>query len=283
MEGSSGTSGADGIEVTLLPGAGALLEAHARELPQRDDLCGAFCGALALNAAGLRDRGGDELDQDAVALAAGSLVSREPQPEILPGGERGRRDYRLELPRIDDGTLSGTTAAGVVAAIGSVSGGAAEAIPLAGPWTVDTLAGAFALGASLRRPAALLANHHTRYLWGSHASLPQLLGHLLHGSDDGPPPDWEVGHFACIVGRATGPAGTLYALADTYPALGTRGVHMQPAARLAAALERRAEPAGGVIAVVLREDAERLRSGARELGLREELWDNGTPTAERAA
>jgi hypothetical protein len=283
MEGSSGTSGARDIEVTLLPGADALLQAHARELPQRDDLCGAFCAGLALNAAGVRGSGGEELDQDAVALDAGSLVSREPQPGILPGGERGRRDYRLELPRIDDGSLSGTTAAGVVDAIGSVSGGAAEAIPLAGPWTVDTLAGIFALGASLARPAALLANHHTRYLWGSHASLAQLLGYLLDGADDGPPPDWEVGHFACIVGRAAGPSGTLYALADTYPALGARGVHMQPAARLVEALERRAEPAGGVIAVVLREDAARVRSGARELGLREELWDNGTPAAEQAA
>jgi hypothetical protein len=284
MEGSSGSSGvAPAIDVTLLPGADALLQAHARELPQRDDLCGAFCGALALSAAGLRARGGEELDQDAVALAAGSLISRAPQPEILPGGETGRRDYRLELPRIDDGALSGTTAAGVVTAIGSVSGGAAAAIPLAGPWTAETLAGTFALAASLQRPASLLANLHTRYLWGSHASLPQLLGHLLHGADRGPPPDWEVGHFVCVVGRASGPSGTLYALADTYPVLGSRGVHMQPAARLAAALERRDDPAGGLIAVVLREDADRVRAGARELGLREELWDNGTPAAERAA
>ncbi|HEX5224627.1 MAG TPA: hypothetical protein VFW29_05805 [Solirubrobacteraceae bacterium] len=284
MEGfSRPTGGARTIDVTLLPGADALLLAHARELPQRDDLCGAFCGALALVAAGVRGREGREIDQDDVALAAGSLVSSEPQPEILPAGEHGRRDYRLDLPRIDDGARSGTTAQGVVAAIGSVSDGAAEAIPLAGPWTVGTLAGAFALVAALERPAALLANLHTRYLWGSHASLGELLGHLLEGADDGPPPDWEVGHFVCVVGRATGPAGALYALADTYRALGADGVHMQPAARLAAALERREDPAGGVIAVVLREDAEHVRAGARELGLREALWDNGTPAAERAA
>ena len=41
------------LETTLLPGARALLAFHARELPQRDDLCGAFCGALALRAAGI--------------------------------------------------------------------------------------------------------------------------------------------------------------------------------------------------------------------------------------
>ena len=36
------------MQLELLPGARALLAMHARELPQRDDLCGAFCGALAL-------------------------------------------------------------------------------------------------------------------------------------------------------------------------------------------------------------------------------------------
>jgi hypothetical protein len=41
------------LELTLLQGARELLAAHARELPQRDDLCGAFCGALALRAAGI--------------------------------------------------------------------------------------------------------------------------------------------------------------------------------------------------------------------------------------
>jgi hypothetical protein len=271
------------IGVTLLPGAAELLRAHARELPQRDDLCGAFCGALALSAAGVRGAGGEEIDQDTVALAAGSLVSRDPQPQILPGGEPGRRDYSLALPRIDDGERSGTTAAGVVAAIGSVSGGLAEGIPLTGPWDAATLAGTYELAASLERPVALLANLHTRYLWGSHASLGQLLDHLLDGADEGPSPDWEVGHFVCIVGCAQGPTGTLYALADTYPVLGTRGVHMQPAARLAAAIERREDPSGGVIAVVLREDREVVRAGARELGLREALWDNGTPAAEQAA
>ncbi|MFI5004964.1 MAG: DUF6885 family protein, partial [Solirubrobacterales bacterium] len=41
------------LEIALLPGARELLALHARELPQRDDLCGAFCGALALGAAGI--------------------------------------------------------------------------------------------------------------------------------------------------------------------------------------------------------------------------------------
>ena len=38
------------LELTLLPGARELLDIHSQELPQRDDLCGAFCAALALRA-----------------------------------------------------------------------------------------------------------------------------------------------------------------------------------------------------------------------------------------
>src|SRR5262249_3128835 len=61
--------------LTPLPGARALLAIHSRELPQRDDLCGAFCASLALRAAGVEDHAAEPLDQDAVALAAGSIVS----------------------------------------------------------------------------------------------------------------------------------------------------------------------------------------------------------------
>jgi hypothetical protein len=266
------------IEATLLPGAPALLEAHARALPQRDDLCGAFCGSLALSAAGLELDGGEPLDQDAVALAAGSVVSGARDPGTLPHGETGRRDYRLEIPAIADSAVSGTTAAGVASAIERLSGGRIAAIPYSGPWTAATLAGLFDLAAGLPRPVTLVANLATRHLWGSRASLATLLEHLLTGRQDGPAPDWDVGHFACIVGSMQGPAGRLYALADTYPALGSRGVHMQPQERLAAAIDRRDMPAGGVIVAASAEDAAAVRAGAGAVGLTEGMWDNGTVT-----
>jgi hypothetical protein len=313
------------LETTLLPGARALLAFHARELPQRDDLCGAFCGALALRAAGIErvagepaagaDRSigdadrparmgrsmgdaGEPIDQDAVALAAGSVVSARQDTGNLPHGEAGRRDYRLALPFVEDAAVSGTTAAGMVDAVERLSGGALAAIPYGGPWTVQTLAGLFELVAGLERPVTLIANLATRHLWGGHARLDQLLDHLYEGEQSGPPPDWDVGHFVCVFGRVRGPRGTLYGVADTYPALGGGGVHMQPAQRLAAAIERRerrgetlasdrsgetpafGQPAGGVAVVLAADDAARVRAGARELGLREGVWDNGTVTAE---
>jgi hypothetical protein len=268
------------LEITLLPGARALLGLHARELPQRDDLCGAFCGALALGAAGIEDHDGEPVDQDAVALAAGSVVSGAREQGTLPHGEPGRRDYRIVPALIEDPDLSGTTAAGLLDAVHRLSGGALAAIPYSGPWSADTLAGLFELAASLEHPVTLVANLHTRYLWGGRASVNQLLGYLFDGEQAGPPPDWAVGHFACVLGRVCGPAGSLYCLADTYPALGDGGVHLQPQERLAAALERREAPAGGMIVVVFAEDAAAVRSGADELGLSEEVWDNGSVTRE---
>ncbi len=271
----------DQLEMTLLPGARELLAAHARELPQRDDLCGAFCGALALRAAGIDVHDGTPLDQDEVALAAGSVVSGVREMGVLPHGEPGRRDYRLTLPSIDDGDLSGTTTAGLLDAIATLSGGALAAIPYTGPWNASTLGGLFELACTFERPATLVANFATHHLWGGRASVTQLLGYLFDGELEGPPPDWDVGHFACVVGRVRGPAGSLYAVADTYPALGDGGVHMQPQERLAAALERRDMPAGGgVIAVVATEDAAAVRAGAAALGLAEGVWDNGTAIVE---
>lgn len=276
-------TGARGLQIELLQGAPALLAEHARELPQRDDLCGAFCGALALHAAGA----GEGCDQDAVALAAGSIVSAVRDPGTLPFGEAGRRDYRLALPSVADSAVSGTTAAGVVNAINELGHGDVVAIPLAGPWPVAALDGLFDLAAELARPVTLIANLATRHLWGARPGMAAVLDQLLRGEADGPAPDWDVGHFVCIVGRISNPArppgGALYLVADTYPALGMGGVHLQPPDRLAAAIERRDMPAGGVIAVVASDDAAAVRARAEALGVSEAMWDNGTLAAGAAA
>jgi len=217
-----------------------------------------------------------------VSRSKSTVISATPDPGELPGGV-SRRDYRIELPRIDDGKLSGTTADGVVGAIERLSRGALAAIPLAGPFTPATLAGLFDALADLGHPATLLANHATRHLWGSRPSVAQVLGYLLDGDTAGPPPDWDVGHFACVVAAAQGPGGRMYVVADTYPALGAGGLHLQPQENLAAAIERRDMPAGGAIAAVAAEDAPAVRAAAGALGLQERTWDNGTATAAMLA
>jgi hypothetical protein len=263
--------------LTLLPGASVLLAAHARELPQRDELCGAFCGLLALRAAGVEGHGGEPLDQDAVAAAAGTVLALNADPSHLPAGESGRQDYRLQLPRIEDAARSGTTAAGVVRAVQELSGGALVAIPLAGPWTVETLGALYDALAAAERPVAAIANIATRHLWGARLDVPAALRYLDQGEHEGGPvPDWEVGHFVSVVGRVSGSKGEMYVIADTYPSLGASGVHLQPAERLAVALARPEGPAGGLIAVVDAADAPRVRAATTAAGLREGVWDNGT-------
>jgi hypothetical protein len=138
----------------------------------------------------------------------------------------------------------------------------------------------FDIAASLAHPVTLLANFATRHLWGSRPAIDELLDYLLDGVLKGPPSDWDVGHFACVVGRISGQGGALYCVADTYPSLGRGGVHLQPQELLARAIERRDMPAGGVIVVAAAEDATEVRSGAAAIGLHEGVWDNGTPAAE---
>ena len=87
-----------GAETRLLPGAADLARLHAAELPQKDELCGAFSTLLALRLAGV-ERRGEPLDQDTVGRAAGSALGPEGHSsEDLPPGEPGRTDYRLDHP-----------------------------------------------------------------------------------------------------------------------------------------------------------------------------------------
>jgi hypothetical protein len=278
MDGTAAT-----LELKLLPGARALLAEHARELPQRDDLCGAFCAALALRAAGIQRHRGEPADQDAVALAAGTVVSRIPDLAALPRGERGRRDYRIAPPLIDDASVSGTNCAGVLRGVEQVSGGALAAIPYSGPWSAATLDALFDVLAALPRPATLIANVATRHLWGGAAPVGATLAYLLGGIDEGPPPDWDVGHFVCVFARTSGPGGALYGVADTYRSLGRGGVHVQPRERLARALERPDMAPGGMLAVLAREDGDGVRDAVAACGLCEGVWDNGSPSAGASA
>jgi hypothetical protein len=168
-----------------------------------------------------------------------------------------------------------------VRAIEELSEGRVAALPFDGPWSVETLAALFEAALALEHPATLVANVATRHFWGAGASLAQMLEHLMHGRAEGPAPDWDVGHFTCVLARISGPAGTLYAIADTYPSLGAHGVHAQPQERLALALRRPQMPPGGVIAVVDAADAALLRERAAAAGLHEDVWDNGSVVYER--
>jgi hypothetical protein len=166
-----------------------------------------------------------------------------------------------------------------VRALVELSGERLAAIPLRGAWGATALDALFEAAAGLEHPVTLVANVATRRLWGSQPSPEQLLAYLLDGRDGGPPPDWDVGHFVCVIAQARGPAAALYLIADTYPSLGRRGVHAQPGERLALALERPDMAPGGVVAVADARDAAALRGAAAGAGLAEGAWDNGSVSA----
>jgi hypothetical protein len=265
-----------GLRVNPVPGAERLVELHAAELPQKDELCGAFWGTLALRAADIAGTP-EPIDQDAVGVAAGSVLSSAAADE-LPHGETGRTDYRLEFPIIDDSARSGTSAEGLVRALRELSSGRVAVLPIAGPWTADSVRAVLDVAATCSQPCTPIANIATGHLWGSRPSPATLVAYLETGdADSGPAPDWEVGHFVGLLGRIDGPRGTLAIVADTYRSLGWEGIHVQPVERLAHALARTGSGRpSGVLLVVAADEAPRVEQELRSAGLELRTWDNGS-------
>ncbi|PXY28143.1 DUF6885 family protein [Prauserella muralis] len=257
-------------EVRLLPGAAEVLAAARAELPQKDNLCGAFTGLVALRAHGVAVPG-----QDEVALAAGTVLPTAAVPS-LPPGEAGRSDYRAPLPVTGDPARAGTSAIGVARAVERLAGASLAVVPACGEWTEQAvlrlLAGAYRLSR-----VAVIGNVDTG-AFAAHDTPTRALRDYL---DTGIPPlwmsRWRVGHFVLVVGVLSGSEGTLVSIADTYPSLGRRGVHLQPAGHVAAALRREGMAPGGLLLVVPAAEAPAARDVVERAGLHPRLWDNGSP------
>jgi hypothetical protein len=262
------------LTVTILPGAREILAQHQREMPQKNELCGAFWVTLALRA--LDDR---DLEQDHVGRAAGSLLSVVQTSDSLPPGEPGRDDYVLDLPRTDDPDVdSGTASEGLMVAARALSDGRLVAVPVSGRWTADNVKALLAGVADLDVDGLVIANSATRFLWGSDLELEQVLATVIDGDDSGQAPEWNVGHFIGVLGWISGPLGELIVCADTYPSLGSRGLHLQPFDAMADSLNRDdSEYSGGMLLVVPADSEQAVRALVSSIGLTTDVWDNGTP------
>ncbi len=239
---------------------------------QKDNLCGPFHAARVLRDAGITEWRGEPLDQDLVALQAGTTLPQvETGPQVPPGAV-SLRDYRYALPRAP-AAGSGTSAGGMAEAIEELSAGALTCIPFAGPWSAATLTGLLDATAALE--VRLIANLRTGRLWGSRPPLETLVA-VLDGAEipDRPAPDWDVGHFVELQQLVRGRRGTLILVRDSYPSLGWGATYLQPPAAVAAALKRGDGREGGVLAVAPRELQGRLEPAARELGLQLRIWNN---------
>ncbi|MBK1788727.1 DUF6885 family protein [Prauserella cavernicola] len=261
-------------EVHPLPGAEEILANASAERPQKDELCGAFAGLVALRAHGVEVN-----DQDEVALAAGTVLAEDGSAS-LPPGEKGRADFRLALPGTADEELAGTSAIGVARAIETLSGGTLCAVPASGNWTESSVRALLA-GARGLPLVALIANVDT----GSFAAPDTPERALRDYLDTGIVPlwtsRWRVGHFVLVAGALTSVEGTLVSVVDTYESLGYNGVHLQPVGHLAAALRRDGGAPGGALLVVPPTAAEAAGAVVADAGLRAELWDNGSPAPLR--
>jgi hypothetical protein len=242
---------------------------------QKDNLCGAFWGARVLRDHGFVTWDGEEIDEDLIALRAGTVLpERSPVPSV-PRGAVSRTGYRYRLP-IGPEALSGTAAPALQRAIEAASGGALRCVPIRGSWTGERVQGLMKGVRDLPERPRLIANVRTGCLWGSRPS-PQILIDELDGHEaSGPAADWDAGHFVELAALLSGAGGSLVVVRDSYPTLGWQGHHLQPPRVIAAALERGDGREGGVLAIGRAAHAAAVESLASELGLEIGTWDNGT-------
>jgi hypothetical protein len=264
------------LEVVTL-GPPSLAAVHEAELPQKNEFCGAFWGCLALRAFGILDRDGEPVDQDLVARESGTtLAGGDADDELLPPGEVSRVDYRLELPVADDPATCGTAAPPLARAVEHISGGELIAVPVAGPWTEDTVTTLVERAAEAAPDAVLIANLRTGRLATTRPMPSMLLAHLGGDAVEFPPSEWDEGHFVSVHLVVRGHGGVLLGIRDTYRSLGWNGNHLQPPAAVAAALRRDDGREGGVLCVCRARAADGLRDVLQDAGFTIADWDNGT-------
>jgi hypothetical protein len=258
----------------LGPSARDLAGLHEKAIPQKDQLCGPFWGALVLSAAGR------SVDQDEVALLSGTTLAEGDPAQWLPPGASPRTDYSRSIPVSPNEASAGTSAPGLARGIEELSKGALRVIPVAGPWTAKKVVALVEISSAEAPECTLIANLRTGCLWGSRPPARLLLDHLLGLPVEASAPDWDCGHFLAIVASLTGPGGVLLALRDTYAELGWGGYHLQPAGAVAAALERGDGYEGGVLCVCDASVAETFAGKIGCAGFELRHWDNGTPDGD---
>ena len=255
---------------TAAVGLDGLAALHARELPQKDFLCGCFWASLVLRAAGADE----SFDQDRVAEEARAILPAG-EVDAVPPGEAERRDYRLELPR-GDVAIAGTAAPALADAIERLSDGDLVAVPVAGPWSAGSVGALVEAVADVTPATTLIANLRTGHLWGSRPHPSALLAHLDGSDVDGPAADWDTGHFVNVAALLRGAKAALV-VRDSYRSLGVDGHHIQPTDAFARALERGDGHDGGILCVCPAPDERALREALSEAGYALRHWDNGTP------
>jgi hypothetical protein len=247
--------------------------AEGQASQQKDNLCGAFWGARVLNESGFSTWDGEPIDEDLIALRAGTAVPAINCGAGIPPGAVSRAAYRYVLPTAAP-EQSGTSPSALAAVIEAASAGELRCLPLKGAWNVDRIERLVDEGRDLG--ARLIANLRTGRLWGSRPPVEVLLAELDGRPVQDPAADWDVGHFVDLEMLVRGPRRSLVVVHDSYPSLGWGARHFQPPRVLAAALLRGDGREGGVLAVVPAARLEAAKALVAEIGLDIGPWNNGT-------
>lgn len=247
--------------------------AESAAAQQKDNLCGPFWAARVLNESGFAAWDGQAIDEDLIAMRAGTVLPDAATEAGVPPGALSRAAYRYPLPTAPI-EQSGTSAGSLADAIEAASGGELRCIPMRGAWNVERIERLLDEARDLG--ARLIANVRTGRLWGSRPPIEVLLAELDARPVQDPAADWDVGHFVELEMLIRGPQRSLVVVHDSYPSLGWSGRHFQPPRVLAAALLRGDGREGGVLAVVPSARAEAVAALASEIGLDMRPWNNGT-------
>ena len=240
---------------------------------QKDNLCGPFWAARVLNESGFSTWDGQPIDEDLIALRAGTVLPAPHDGADVPPGARSHTSYRYELATAPV-EQSGTAAGALAEAIEAASSGGLRCVPMRGGWTAERVERLVDEGREL--DLRLIANVRTGRLWGSRPPVETLLAELEGGPVQDPMSDWDVGHFIELEMLIRGPQRSLVVVHDSYPSQGWEGRHLQPPRAIAAALLRGDGREGGVLAVVPAARAEAAQALAGDIGLDIGLWNNGT-------
>ena len=262
---------------TTATGVDRIASLHARDMPQKDSLCGCFWASLVLRAAGVESPDRDPLDQDRVAVEAGTILPDADSARLVPPGEAPRRDYRLALPKAVDPSLGGTAAPALARALESLAGGRLTVVPVAGPWDERSVVALVEAAASTAPDTALLANIRTGPLWPARSHPAALLDYLAGRDGAAEPHEWDTGHFVNLAAVVRGGERAVIVVRDSYRSLGWDGHHLQPPHALASALARGDGREGGVLCIAGASDAPALADRLAADGFDIRHWDNGTP------
>lgn len=259
------------LPIQLLPGIPQVMPEHNQAGQQPDNLCGPFWVAILLRSQGIITT------PEQIAQLAGSVLPIGNPGTWLPQGAISRQDYCLSLPTTPSLEDAGTSVQGLIRAVAEISQGTYTLLPLQTQWTADRLFRLIQL--CQQHPdwsAVPLCNLRTGHLWGSHLATDQAMAYLEGQPIQPPAPDWNVGHFLTLAGIAAGQANTLLWVGDTYPIFGWQGYHLQPADRVAQALNRGDGYQGGILLFV----ATPHRDTVAQIATAEEWqvgdWDNGS-------